>query len=70
MLRGCRPTSFLGPRQAASMLPALVQSADWNVEPDELAKSGLLEVWGGGIVAPSGCSATCDLGSSSLIDYL
>eukprot|EP00959_Pyramimonas_sp_CCMP1952_P171308 3579657-Pyramimonas_sp.AAC.1 len=66
----CRPTYFLGPKQVASILPAFGPSADWNLEPDELTKSGLLEVWDGETVTPSGCSATCTLGSGSLIDYV
>eukprot|EP00959_Pyramimonas_sp_CCMP1952_P231027 4829449-Pyramimonas_sp.AAC.1 len=39
-------------RFVCSLADPWIICADWNLEPDELTKSGLLEVWDGEIVTP------------------
>ena len=48
-------------------LPFVV-AADWNMEPHQLANTGLLQEIGADIVTPAGVSATCYTGR--MLDYL
>ena len=43
---------------------------DWNITPDELEASGILEGFGLDIVIPTNSDITCTAGQGSMIDYL